>query len=189
MKGAFTRYLKKYRFLFLTGFFYYLSIWADKLINWILAGTAVPGTFFAVYEPYDITVYFANLSMIPGLIYFVISSETEFYILLRKFLISIGKGRYADIQRRKYRLISRAMKAVLEQSIFQGLVSAGLILAAPLLVTSFFRGGVALSVLQLTLAAVFFHLLFLTFLNFLFYLEMYRRAFYSTLVFFGSMPR
>ena len=189
MKGAFPRYLKKYRFLFLTGFFYYLSIWVDKLINWILAGTAVPGTFFAVYEPYDITVYFANLSMIPGLIYFVIASETEFYILLRKFLISLGKGRYADIQRRKYKLIIRAMKAVREQSIFQGLVSAGLILAAPLLVTSFFRGGVALSVLQITLAAVFFHLLFLTFLNFLFYLEMYRRAFYSPWYSSASIPR
>lgn len=184
MKGAFRRYLAKYRFLFLTGGFYYLGIWADKVIHWIFAGTAVPGTFFAVYEPYDITVYFANLSMIPGLIYFVVVSETAFYILLRKFLISIGKGRYADIQRRKYRLITRAMRSIREQSVFQGLVSLGLILAAPLLVTSFFRGGVSLPVVRLTLAAVFFQLLYLTMLNFLFYLEMYHRAFYSALVFF-----
>lgn len=184
MKGAFRRYFWKYRFLFLTGLFYSLGIWADKVAAWIFAGTPIPGTLFAVYEPYDITVYFANLSMIPGLVYFVVASETAFYILLRKFLISIGKGRFPDIQRRKYRLITRAMRSIREQSIFQGLISAGLILAAPLLVTSFFKGAVTAGVLRLVLAGVFFHLLFLTLMNFLFYLEMYRRAFYSALTFF-----
>jgi len=184
MKGIFSRYMKKYKFLFLTGFFYYLGIWADKVINWIMAGTTVPGTPFTVYEPYDITVYFANLSMIPGLVYFVVSSETDFYILLRKFLISLGKGRFCEFQRRKYTLIAKAMRSIKEQNIFQGLITLGLVISAPLLLTSVFGGNVALSVLRLTFTAVFFHLSYLTLINFLFYLEMYRRAFYATLVFF-----
>ncbi|MBN2049192.1 MAG: exopolysaccharide Pel transporter PelG, partial [Spirochaetales bacterium] len=183
MKGAFRKYFKKYMFLFFTGSLYYLSIWVDKMVNWIFHGTPVAGTFLAVYEPYDITVYFANLSMVPGLIYFVISTETDFYILLRKFLLSLGKGRFTDIQRRKYRLISRANRGIREQCIFQGLITTGLILAAPRLQIALLGGIVSLSVMGITLAAVFFHLTCLTLVNFLFYLEMYRRAFYATLTF------
>jgi len=184
LKGMYLKYLIKYKYLFLTGAFYYFGIWIDKLINWIIAGTAITGTFLSIYEPYDVTVYFANLSMIPGLIFFVVSSETRFYILFKKFLSSLSKSRLSEIKRHKYRLISSTIKSIKEQSLFQGLITLLLIIMAPTVSTFISNGRTETVVIITTLGAVFFQLLYLTFLNFLFYLEMYRRAFYSSLSYF-----
>ncbi|MBI9102859.1 MAG: exopolysaccharide Pel transporter PelG [Spirochaetales bacterium] len=184
MKGRYLRYFIKYKFLFLTGAFYYLGIWVDKVINWFVAGTAIAGTFLSIYEPYDVTVYFANLSMIPGLVFFVVSSETKFYILFKKFLISLGRTRFSEIQRHKYRLISSTMKSIREQSIFQGLITLLFVLIAPSISSFISHGKTEPVVIITTLCAIFFQLLYLTFLNFLFYLEMYRRAFYAAFTYF-----
>ncbi len=182
--GLFLSYLKKYKYLFFSGLFYYWGIWIDKMIFWVIRGEGIPGTFFKLYEPYDFAVYFANLTMIPGLIYFVVFSETGFYIQLRKFLTSLLKNKYSRIQKKKYNLIKETKKNLYEQSFFQGVVTLSLIILSPILSGTLFSNLVAVSVLQITLTAVFFHLFFLTLLNFLFYLELYYYSFISVLVFF-----
>jgi uncharacterized membrane protein len=67
----------------------------------------------------------------------------------------------------------------------QGIVSVVLILAASTLGPAIFGPGINVTALRATLAAVFFHALFLSLLVFLFYLELYGRAAVSTLVFFA----
>ncbi len=167
-------FIYKYRYLLGAGVFYYWGIWADKLIFWFTKGTTVEGTFFKMFAEYDIPVYLANLTMIPGLIFFVIYSETDFYIALKHFLHRLINSHYPDINRAKLKLKETTVKSLKEQSLLQA-VTAG-----------FFIIITDDPVMQITLAAVFSHLLLLTLLNYLYYIEQYRHAFYSSLLFFTA---
>jgi len=177
-------YFKKYKYLFLAGVFYSAGIWVDKICLWVLVGSSVQGTYLKLFEPYDIAVYFGNLTIIPGLVYFMIFSETDFYSVLKKFLLTIEKSILTRIREEKYRLIKTMNRSLYEQSFFQGIISLGLIIVAPI-VNSVFLGNLSdVTTLRIVLLAVFFHVFFLTILTFLFYIQMYREAFLSTAVFF-----
>ncbi len=182
--GRLAAYFPKYRYLFLTGLFYYWGIWIDKIVFWIAFGTPVPGSFIRLFDAYDIPVYLANLTMIPGLIYFIVAAETNFYVRLKNFLLSLSHGRYDAILEQKVRLQAEMRTCLTEQSLFQGVLTVFLLLAAPALTAALFQNAVDSSILRVTLTAVFFHLLFLTALTLLFYLEMYAQAFLASLVFF-----
>jgi len=177
-------YFSKYKYLFLAGVFYSAGTWVDKITLWILAGSSVQGTYLQLFEPYDIAVYFGNLTMIPGLVYFTIFSETDFYSVLKKFLLTIEKGILTRIREEKYRLIRTMNQSLYEQNFFQGIVSLGLIIVAPIINSVFLADVPDVTTLRIVLLAVFFHIFFLTILTFLFYIQMYREAFFSTAVFF-----
>jgi uncharacterized membrane protein len=75
--------------------------------------------------------------------------------------------------------------SIKEQSLFQGVITVGLMIIAGSINTSFLGGLSSLLTLRLVLAGVFFHLLFLTLLTFLFYLERYKEAFITQFCFFS----
>jgi uncharacterized membrane protein len=179
---AMLRDVPKYRFLFLSGLFYYWGIWIDKMVFWVFLGEPVPGTFFRLFEVYDIPVYLANLTMIPGLVYFIVVLETEFYTYLKDFLQSLGEGIFKDIQKRKQLLLLTLKRGLREQSLFQGVITAAFLILAPSLAGAF--TGVDATLLQITMLAVFFQLLFLTEMTFLFYFELYLPSFIGAVVYF-----
>jgi uncharacterized membrane protein len=183
--GRLAAYFPKYRYLFLTGLFYYWGIWIDKIVFWVAFGTPVPGSFIRLFDAYDIPVYLANLTMIPGLIYFIVAAETNFYVQLKNFLLALGHSRYDAIMVQKVRLQVEMRTSLREQSLFQGVLTVFLLLVAPALASTLFQNAVDSTILRTTLAAVFFHLLFLTALTLLFYLEMYAQAFLASVVFFA----
>ena len=183
VKGFF-RYFPKYGMLFGAGLFYYWGIWIDKLVFWFAVGRETAGGFFRLFPVYDIPVYLANLAMIPGLIYFVVASETDFYVSLKVFLESLGNGILSRIRENKYAVVQQLRRSLREQSVFQGILILVLILLAPTLARALFAGGMDVTVFRLTLAAVFFHFLFMTLMTFLFYLELYAQACLASLVFF-----
>ncbi|MBI9106257.1 MAG: exopolysaccharide Pel transporter PelG [Spirochaetales bacterium] len=168
----FIKYLLRHRYLFGAGLLYYWGIWIDKFIFWQSFGENLSETYIRLFSAYDIPVYLANLTMIPGLIFFVIFSETEFYTALKRFLFKLTGGRYSDILMAKRTLGRVTLTSIKEQSIMQGTITVIIIIMSENII------------MQITLAAVFFHLLLLTLLNYLFYIEQYRHAFYCSAVFF-----
>jgi uncharacterized membrane protein len=183
LKSFFSAFAR-FRMLFLAGLLYSWATWADKMVFWFTLGARVEGSWFRVFDPYDVPIFFAILTLIPGLIYFTIETETAFYPRLREFLRCLSSEPYRKIQERKYAMIRTLGAGIRGQSLLQGTVSAILILVAPLLGPALFGQGVNVLALRITLAAVFFHSLCLTLLIFLFYLEHYGRAVLATLVFF-----
>lgn len=179
----FVEYLKKHAMLLGTGYMYYWGIWIDKVVFWFTKGQPVEGTFFWLFNSYDFTVYLANLTMIPGLIYFIIVSETDFYVRLRKFLLSLTRGTFADIQNLKHRMISHISKGLRDQSLFQGIITVGLVLLAPGLSTLISGDIIETNPFRVTLIGVFFHLLFLTLMNYHFYLEFFSHALFTCFVY------
>ncbi len=178
-------YFKKYKYLLGAGVFYSAGIWIDKIALWIYAGSHVEGTYLVLFEHYDITVYFANLTLIPGLVYFMIFSETNFYVRLRRFLMKISTRTFTEIQEEKFKLLHTMRVSIREQSMFQGVITVGLIILAESINENFLGGYSSLLTLRLVLSGVFFHLLFLTLLTFLFYLERYKEAFLTQICFFS----
>ena len=177
-------YFGKYKYLLLSGIFYYWAIWIDKFVYWFILGYQIKGTFFMLYDAYDIPVYISNLSMIPGLIYFVVISETDFYKYLKDFLDSLSSSILSVIQEKKIFLIDRFKKGLQDQSLFQGIFTFFLILIAPVIGEVLFNGSVDISILRISFLAVFFHFIYLTFMTFMFYMELYPQAALTSFIFF-----
>ncbi len=178
-------YLKKYGYLLGAGVLYSAGIWIDKIVLWFVSGSHVEGSYLLLFEEYDITVYFANLTLIPGLVYFMVFSETNFYVALRRFLVKISTRIYSGIQEEKYRLLKTMRSGLIEQSIFQGVITLGLIILAGSINVTLLGGLSSNTTIRLVLGGVFFHLLFLTLLTFLFYLERYKESFITQIFFFS----
>ena len=175
------KYVKTQRDLFLTGYFYYLGIWIDKILFWIGKGQQVEGTWFRVFPSYDILVYYTNLTMIPGLVFFVVFTETGFATILRKFLEGLSRRTYLNILKEKRRLYSESLTYVRDLVLFQGCVTLSTaLLSFWLIPSSPFPGTV-----WVLLWGVFFHLLYFVLTSFLFFLEAYRGALVTAALFFG----
>ncbi|MBN1411432.1 MAG: exopolysaccharide Pel transporter PelG [Spirochaetales bacterium] len=180
----FLHYMVRFKFLLFSGIFYYWGMWIDKIVFWIIRGDQVNNTFFRVFEVYDIPVYIANLTMIPGLIFFMVVNETNFFVRLREFLNTIHTGILKRIQDNKKKLARQAGIGIRDQSLFQGIFTAAFILLARELTRYVFNTAVNLTVFRILTGAVFFHLMFLTLMVFLFYLQQYKKTFAAALVFF-----
>ncbi len=182
-KGLFS-YIGRYKFLLLTGIFYYWGMWADKIVFKIFMGNPVPGTFFQIFDYYDIPVYIANLTIIPGMIYYIIVTEIDFYISLKDFLKGLHENTYTKIQKKKYAMINSVKTGIREQGFFQGTFTAAIALLAGGISEYLFSGTMAVGVFRIVLVGVFFHLTLLILIIYLFYLEFYLYAFISALLFF-----
>ncbi len=121
--GDFFRYIKRYYLLFLTGFVYYGALWGDKFYYWFTRGTLISGTAMRLYPEYDIIVYLTNLTMIPGMVLFVIYSETEFYMDVKRFLDSLSRKPYHEIRANR-RILVKTNRRVLKEQISLQVISA-----------------------------------------------------------------
>ncbi len=183
--GKLIAYFRKYLFLFLTGILYTAGIWSDKILLWFIKGTKIDGTFLHLFAPYDMPVYLANLTIIPGLVYFMIFSESNFYISLKKVLLHLNRSSQNKIKIEKYALTTTVKTSLKEQFLFQGVITFSLIIAAPDIKILFLSADVSVLTLRITLIALLFNLSLLTSVTFLFYLERYKGAFISVLIFFS----
>jgi polysaccharide biosynthesis protein PelG len=174
------RYALKYRNLAIAGALYAIATWADKAVLAAFGGVAAEGTRFYVNPGYDGAFFYSNLALIPGLVYYTIASETEFSLDLKRLVASLGHKRRPEIAAAKARIIRSSAENLARQSLFQAVVAICLVLAAPLLGDNL---GFAPAVFARLLAGGLFQLVFLSALNMLFYLELYRRAALSALAF------
>jgi uncharacterized membrane protein len=171
---------KKYRNLALAGALYAFATWADKAVLALTSGSAAAGTRFFVNPGYDTAFYYSNLALIPGLVFYTISTETEFALDLRRLITCLGRKRQPDIMAAKKLIHRDAAYGLGKQTVFQAAFSLCLLLIMPKLGRSL---GIETDTFARLLAAGLFQLVFLTCLNMLFYLELYRRAALSSLLF------
>ncbi len=173
-------YASRYRNLALAGFFYSLATWVDKIVLAYHSGVAAPGTHFLVNTNYDSAFYYANLALIPGLVFFTVVTETEFSLDLRHLVVSLAKRRLPEIVSSSERIRRRTAANLAVQAAFQAAMVVGLTVAAPYFGSYL---GFQPTIFIRILAAGFFQLLFLAGLTVLFYLELYIRAALAALVF------
>ena len=165
-------YTRRYRALILSGVCFYGGQWLDKFVFWLIRGQSVEGTPFRIYAEYDIAVYIAGLSVIPGLVYFIIIAETQLYTDLKHFLFTLNHASWRRIQEAKGRLSGGIRGEMRDQLTLQ----AACTLALATLILALRPAGLATPAMALALLAALFQFTLLTLLVYLYYFELYDRA-------------
>lgn len=102
----FIGYFSSYQRLFFTNLFYTLSLYSHIIIIWSgPEGRCIAGTYY--YQPqYDIAAFYASLSILPVMMFFVVGMETRFYEKYRRYLMFITeKGNYEEINQSRKEML------------------------------------------------------------------------------------
>jgi uncharacterized membrane protein len=79
--------------LLLVGLFYNLGIWADKLVFWLNpASSRQVAGFFRASDVYDLPVFLAYLTIVPGMAVFLVRIEADFAERNAAFYTAIRDG-------------------------------------------------------------------------------------------------
>jgi len=155
---------------------YNLGIWIDKLIFWF-----TPSTSEVVLGPlrasviYDIPIFLAYLSIVPGMAVFLVRVETAFAEEYEGFFAAVRDGEtLADIRRRRDRLTLAVKHGISDIFKVQGTTVLVLLLAGPRLLEAVGISRLYLQLFSVDLAGVAMQVLMLAVFNVLFYLDQRR---------------
>ena len=88
----------RYKSLFLTGFLMILGLYAANFIIWgSKFGTVVLGIIPYCIK-YDIPSFYASITMLPSMIFFVVSIETNFYDKYQDYYNKVRSGTLSEIK-------------------------------------------------------------------------------------------
>ncbi|WFD11126.1 exopolysaccharide Pel transporter PelG [Tepidibacter hydrothermalis] len=145
----FLRYLSKFYSLFYIGLFYTLGLWIDDILMWYSPlGVDIYETY--KYAPlYDNAVFIAYLTVIPTMVLFMVSIETEFYDKYKKYYtLSMENGTYDDIEVARKQMEKSVYKQMIYTMETQTIISLTLIvisgkifsyLGIPIIIRDIFR--------------------------------------------------
>ena len=138
----YTRRNNMYPILLVIGVLYNLGIWADKFMFWFFPDTSAPviGALRASII-YDLPVFLAYLSIIPGMAVFMVRIETDFVEYYDKFYDAVRSGGSLEY--------IEAMRDEMVYSIQQGLAEIAKIQTLAILVT-FVAGPAVLDALDIS---------------------------------------
>lgn len=165
------RYL--YPTLIAVGFFYNLGIWLDKFMFW-----AWPDTSQSIIGPlrasviYDIPVFLAYLSIIPGMAVFLVKMETDFVEYYDRFYDAVRSGGSLE----HIEEMRNEMVYIVRQGIWQIIKIQTLAVLVLLVVSDALLGALRISELYLpllfvNLVSASLQVVFLGLLNVFFYLD------------------
>jgi uncharacterized membrane protein len=160
-----------------TGLLYNVGIWVDKLIFWFTPSTSEPvlGPLRASII-YDLPIFLAYLSILPGMAVFLVRVETDFAEEYDAFFDAVRGGEtLAEIRRRRDRLTLAVRRGVSEICKIQGITVLVLLLAGPRLLDYVGISRLHLQLFSIDLVGVGMQVLMLAVFNVLFYLDQ-RRA-------------
>jgi polysaccharide biosynthesis protein PelG len=162
--------------LVVTGFLYNLAIWADKFLFWFNPQTSaniIPPLRGS--EIYDLPIFLAYLSILPGMATFLIRMETDFAEKYEMFYSAITGGKPLQ----KIIVIYDEMLSVIDRGLFEIVKVQGMTAIILLALGDHILKWVGISpnyrvLLNIDVVAVSVQVLLLAILNLLFYFD-YRR--------------
>jgi uncharacterized membrane protein len=160
------------------GFLYNLGIWVDKFLFWL-----TPGTSEAVIGPlrasiiYDLPIFLAYLSIIPGMAVFLLRIETDFAEAYEGFFDAVrGNASLPEIEQLGTRMITSVREGLYQIVRVQGATVVILYLLGPALVNWLGISEAYVHLYYINLVGVAAQVLMLAVLNVLFYLDKLRDA-------------
>lgn len=156
-----------------TGFFFNLGVWLDKYIFWYTptTGTHVIGPFNASII-YDLPIFLAYLSIIPGMAVFLVRMETDFVEYYQKFYDAVRDGGTLDyIYEMRDEMVSIARQGIFEIIKIQSIAILVIFVFAPVLLHIFGISQYYISLLYVDVVGAGLQVVFLGIMNVLFYLD------------------
>jgi uncharacterized membrane protein len=179
---------RAYLSLSATGLLYNVGIWIDKLIFWFTPSTSEPvlGPLRASII-YDLPIFLAYLSILPGMAVFLVRVETDFAEEYHRFFDAVRGGEtLGEIRRRRDRLTLAVRRGMSEILKIQGITVLVLLLAGPRLLDYVGISRLHLQLFSIDLVGVAMQVLMLAVFNVLFYLDE-RRAVLSLSALFVAL--
>ncbi len=164
---------RMYKSLLLMGLLYNLGIWADKFIFWFH-----PDTSQAIIGPlrasliYDLPIFLAYLSIIPGMAVFLVRLETDFVEYYDKFYTAVREGgTLQHIEAMRNEMVFVARQGILEIVKIQSITVLVVFIAGPSLLQLLGISQMYLPLLYVDVVAVVLQVVFLGIINVFFYLD------------------
>lgn len=156
-----------------TGFFFNLAVWIDKYIFWYTPSTGnnVIGPFNSSLI-YDLPIFLAYLSIIPGMAVFLVRMETDFVEYYQKFYDAVREGgTLSYIQEMRDEMVNIARQGIFEIIKIQAMAILMIFVAAPFLLKFFGISQYYISLLYVDVVGAGLQVVFLGIMNVLFYLD------------------
>ena len=166
--------------------FFNLGIWSDKIMYWFTLGSNIEGTLYYYYINYDIPVFLAFLTMIPGLVYFLVVSEPTFHTDYTIFIKNVLQDTLRNIKEKKEQMLKSLRDGVSRLMFFHGAWTIGLIMNMKQFLSFMGYEFIDRTVITVLLFAVYFHIISLTLQIYLLYLELRKEALLSTVIYFAG---
>jgi uncharacterized membrane protein len=166
------------------GFFYNTGLWVDKLLFWITPATSEPviGPLRASLI-YDLPIFFAYLSIVPGMAVFLIKFETDFVEAYDNYYRAVREGETLQKIERFSRQMQKSVQEGFGQIIkVQGLTVISIFLLSSSIINWLDISPRYLNLLHIDVVSVAIQVLLLSILNVLFYLDRLNAAFWLTLL-------
>ena len=173
--------------LALTGLLFGLGVWIDKLLFWAnpLTSEAVIGPLRSAYL-YDVPIFLAYLSVVPGMAVFLVRMETDFAEAYSAFYDAVrGGAPLARIEQLRDEMTTAARQGILEILKVQGLALMVLVIFAADVLALLGISELFLPLLYVDAAAVGIQVLLLGLLNVFFYLDKRKTALLLCAMFAG----
>lgn len=162
--------------LALTGALFNAAVWVDKVVFW-----ANPVTSEKLIGPirysvvYDVPIFIAYLSVVPGMAVFFVRIETDFAEEYDRFYGAVRQGAtLAELRRLRNALVAAARAGVYDIFRIQGLAVAALLLASVQVLALFRIPAFYAYLFRIDVVAVGFQVVLLGIFTVLFYLD-YRK--------------
>lgn len=170
----------------IAGLFYNLGTWIDKFIFWYhpLTGKSVLGVIQASVV-YDIPIFLAYLSIVPGIAIFFYRLEADFAEKYDLFYGAIKSGgTLSAIQTYKNQMVVTVRLIIQEILIIQVIIDSIIFLAAPSIFEAFRIPQLYLGLFYILTIGVLLQLGFMVVLAILYYLDRRTKAMWLSVLFF-----
>lgn len=181
---TYVSYFRKHFDLVLVGIFYYAGIWIDKVIFWYTPlGETVIGPL-RLYPDYDTPMFWAYVSIIPSMAFFLVQMETSFARYYFAYFQSIrSRQPLSVIRARRHAMIENLSSHFQKYVVFQGAITGFIILLRVLIFDTFYLDPKLTGVLGIGLLGAFVHMAVLMIINILFYFDRAKDVMWLTLIF------
>ncbi len=156
-----------------SGVFYALAIWVDKILFWLHPDTSyvVVGALRAS-DVYDLPIFLAYMSIIPGMGVFLLRIETDFVEYYKSFYDAVRDGgSLTHIHEMRNEMVFTVRQGISEVIKVQAITVLIAIVAGPWVWRKLGLGELYLPLLYIDLVAVALQVVFLGLLNVFFYLD------------------
>ena len=183
VRADFMRRKQIFPILIFIGLFYNLGIWIDKLMFWFF-----PGTSEVIIGPlrasliYDLPIFLAYLSIIPGMAVFLLRIETDFAEAYDGFFTAVrGNASLQEIETLGNEMILAVREGIFQIIKVQGMTVLILYMLGPKIIAWLGISDKFIHLYYIDLVGVAAQVLMLAVLNVLFYLDRLSDAFWLTL--------
>ena len=177
-------YLEKYPFLFFGGLLYVFGLYGHNIVVWQGSLKISIDDTFIIAPYYDVPVFYAYLTFLPAMILFMVTVETTFYDVYKKYyhriLHSFSLQDILNAKREMFKIVSLELTFIAEVQLF--VIFSSIAFGIKLLTWL----GMTLEQIHiftiLVLGSLFFTLMF-TIVIILLYFDDRNGAFFTTLLF------